>query len=134
MKIKNTFLAIIVFVSAMLAPVTFSQSEPQIPSLHGLWQAPLVISRNEVSITLNFSTAEGELVATLTSDGLGVYGMPADSVVVDGLHLTTIFSRLDAEISGWIRLTEAEDEIVRIDGDWFQDAEMVPVVLQPMEP
>lgn len=130
---KNIVLTIIIVLATALAPLSFSQSTLQADRLVGAWQAPLVISRNEVSITLTFSIDDGELQARLTSDGLGVYGLPADSVSVDGLHITTVFSRLDAEISGWLRLTDAQDGIIRIDGDWFQDAEMVPVVLRPEE-
>ena len=55
--------------------------------------------------------------------------MPADMVRVDGANITIRIPRLDVEFTGTIRLNDSGDQIVRIDGDWFQYSEMVPVVL-----
>ena len=59
--------------------------------------------------------------------------MPADTVRVRGLSLTLRFQRLDLEVLGTLRLDESGKHIIRIDGEWFQGAEMVPVVLLPTD-
>ena len=41
--------------------------------------------------------------------------------------------RLDMEFTGTLRLDETGEKIIRIDGDWFQYSEMVPVVLLPVD-
>lgn len=101
-------------------------------TLIGTWESNLTINREQLRIALTLEIEQGELQAKLISDGLGVFGLPADSVKVDGLRFNARFSRLDAEVSGWLRLNSEKDQVIRIDGDWFQDAELVPLVLLPV--
>ena len=88
----------------------------------------------EVQQTLAFTfTLQGEeIAAVLTSSGLGIYGMPADTVIVDGPRITIRIPRLDLEFTGVARMTKS-GAVMRIDGDWFQYSEMVPVILLPVE-
>ena len=76
---------------------------------------------------------DGEYSASIISDGLGVYGMPADRVRLNGRSLTVVISRLDVEFTGTLRFDEAGENLLRIDANWFQGSEMVPVVLRPVE-
>ena len=59
--------------------------------------------------------------------------MPADSVIVDDHRITIRIPKLDLEFTGVTRMAESGNLILRIDGDWFQYSEMVPVVLLPVE-
>ena len=98
----------------------------------GSWEGPLVIGRDNMKLAFTF-TAQGEkIAAVLTSSGLGIYGMPADTVIVDGRRITIRIPRLDLEFTGVARMTKS-GAVMRIDGDWFQYSEMVPVVLLPVE-
>ena len=98
----------------------------------GSWEGPLVIGRDNMKLAFTF-TAQGEkIAAVLTSSGLGIYGMPADTVIVDGRRITIRIPRLDLEFTGVARMTKS-GAVMRIDGDWFQHSEMVPVVLLPVE-
>jgi hypothetical protein len=93
----------------------------------------LVIGEDDLGLIFNFSMADGEYAANIISDGLGVYGMPADRVSLNGLMLTVVIRRLDVEFTGTLRFDETGEELLRIDASWFQGSEMVPVVLQPVE-
>jgi len=93
----------------------------------------LVIGEDDLGLIFNFSMADGEYAANIISDGLGVYGMPADRVSLNGLMLTVVIRRLDVEFTGTLRFDETGEELLRIDASWFQGSEMVPVVLRPVE-
>jgi hypothetical protein len=110
-----------------------AQEKLETPSLVGSWEGPLVIGRDSTNLAFTFSLREGQYAAALVSGGMGIYGMPADTVRVEGRKITIRIPRLDVEFTGTARLDEAEENIVRIDGDWFQYSEMVPVVLLPVD-
>ena len=76
---------------------------------------------------------DGVYAVTMISDGLGIYGMPADRVSLNGISLTVVIRRLDVEFTGTLRFDESGEELLRIDASWFQGSEMVPVVLRPVE-
>ncbi len=123
----------------LLALLLFLQSttslaqEDASPALVGAWGGPLVIGEDDLGLIFNFTLADGEYSATMISDGLGIYGMPADRVRLNGIMLTVNIQRLDVEFTGTLRFDEAGEELLRIDANWFQGSEMVPVVLRPVE-
>ncbi|MAK94499.1 MAG: hypothetical protein CMQ69_07815 [Gammaproteobacteria bacterium] len=98
----------------------------------GSWEGPLVIGRDNMKLAFTFTVQGEKIAAVLTSSGLGIYGMPADAVIVDGRRITIRIPRLDLEFTGVARITKS-GAVMRIDGDWFQYSEMVPVVLLPVE-
>ena len=98
----------------------------------GSWEGPLVIGRDNMKLAFTFTVQGEKIAAVLTSSGLGIYGMPADAVIVDGRRITIRIPRLDLEFTGVARMTNS-GAVMRIDGDWFQYSEMVPVVLLPVE-
>lgn len=101
--------------------------------LVGSWGGALVIGEDDLGLIFNFTESEGEFSATMISDGLGIYGMPADRVRVNGISLTINIRRLDVEFTGTLRFDDAGEELLRIDASWFQGSEMVPVVLRPVD-
>ena len=98
----------------------------------GSWEGPLVIGRDNMKLAFTFTLQGEEVAAVLTSSGLGIYGMPADTVIIDDRRITIRIPRLDLEFTGVARMTTS-GAVLRIDGDWFQYSEMVPVVLRPVE-
>ena len=98
----------------------------------GSWEGPLVIGRDNMKLAFTFTLQGKEIAAVLTSSGLGIYGMPADTVMVDDRRITIRIPRLDLEFTGVARMTKS-GAVLRIDGDWFQYSEMVPIVLRPVE-
>lgn len=120
----------------LVAPFGFAQdssSEPDTSALVGSWGGPLVIGEDDLGLIFNFSRDGEGYSATMISDGLGIYGMPADRVRVNGLSLTVNIRRLDVEFMGTLRFDESGENLLRIDANWLQGSEMVPVVLRPIE-
>ncbi len=101
-------------------------------SLLGSWEGATMLGYDDMTLALTIIDEDGQLQARLVSAGLGIYGLPADSFSVDDGKIKAVFKRLGAELTGKLRLTESGDKVLRIDGDWFQSAEMVPVVLLPV--
>lgn len=116
----------IIFYTSVLA------AEATRENILGSWEGPLVIGRDNMKLAFTFTLQGEEIAAVLTSSGLGIYGMPADTVIVDGRRITIRIPRLDLEFTGVARMTKS-GAVMRIDGDWFQYSEMVPVVLLPVE-
>lgn len=102
-------------------------------ALLGSWEGALVQGRNNMNLALTFDQEDGKYTAALTSEGMGIYGLPAPFVEVRGLNITVRIPRLDAEFTGTIRLDDSGTGITRIDGDWFQFSELVPVVLRRVD-
>jgi len=128
MKLKMTLITLAWLLISSL------HAQPLLPSasLLGSWEGAMMVGRDDMTLALTIVDEGGQLKARLTSGGLGVYGMPADSFTVDGIAVKAVFARLGAEFTGKLRLTGTNDEILRIDGDWFQSAEMVPIALLPV--
>ena len=131
MKLNSIAITVLLMLSP-IATIANGQVSVDSSTLIGTWESSLTINREQLRIALTLEIEQGELQAKLISDGLGVFGLPADSIEVDGLRFNAKFSRLGAEVSGWLRLNDEKDQVIRIDADWFQDAELVPVVLLPV--
>lgn len=127
--LSGATLAFLIAITAVLP--SYAQEVPD--SLLGSFEGPLVLGRNNMNLAFTFSKNGDEYQATLISGGMGIFGMPADSVEIDGLNVTIRIARLDMEFTGTLRLDESGENITRIDGDWFQSSELVPVVLLPVE-
>ncbi len=118
--------SVLIFYTGVLA------AEATRENILGSWEGPLVIGRDNMTLAFTFTLQGEEIAAVLTSSGLGIYGMPADTVIVDGPRITIRIPRLDLEFTGVARMTKS-GAVMRIDGDWFQYSEMVPVILLPVE-
>ena len=118
--------SVLIFHTGVLA------AEANRENILGSWEGPLVIGRDNMTLAFTFTLKGEEIAAVLTSSGLGIYGMPADTVIVDGRRITIRIPRLDLEFTGVARMTKS-GAVMRIDGDWFQYSEMVPVVLLPVD-
>ena len=117
----------------LLTPALHAQDEQTYPELIGSFEGSLVQGRDEMNLAFTFSKQNGEYAAALISAGMGIYGMPADEITVTGRRIRIRIPRLDVEFTGTMRLDDSGEEIVRIDGDWFQYSELVPVVLLPVD-
>ena len=124
-------MAFIVLIIAAGTQAAQAQETPD--SLLGSFEGPLVIGRDNMNLAFTFSMSEGSYQAAITSGSMGIYGMPAPLVEVKGNNVKIGLPRLDAEFTGTLRLDDSGEKILRIDGDWFQQSEMVPVVLLPVE-
>ena len=110
---KRIFLLFLFFVTTNLV---VAQDDENIPSLVGSWEGPLVIGRDSTNLAFTFSLLEGAYAAALISGGMGIYGMPADTVQVNGRNIIIRIPRLDVEFTGTIRMDDDGENIIRIDG------------------
>ncbi|PCJ17415.1 MAG: hypothetical protein COA96_17795 [SAR86 cluster bacterium] len=125
---KNTLLTTLTILSLLSFSDTYAAAEDT--SIIGSWEGSLMLNSDDsTNLTISFSGSEGQYSATLTSPDMGIYGMPADYVRVRGVSVTIRIQRLNLEILGTLRKDDGSDVILRIDGQWFQRSEMVPVVL-----
>ena len=127
---KPIFALFLFFVTTNLV---VAQDDENLPSLVGSWEGPLVIGRDSTNLAFTFSLREGQYAAALISGGMGIYGMPADTVQINGRNIIIRIPRLDVEFTGTIRLDDDGENIMRIDGDWFQYSELVAVILLPVD-
>lgn len=132
MKTALTITCLLTLLLGLQSTPALAQDGGDTP-LVGSWGGPLVIGEDDLGLIFNFSVTDGEYSASMISDGLGIYGMPADRVRLNGLMLTVNIQRLDVEFTGTLRFDETGEKLLRIDASWFQGSEMVPVVLRPVE-
>ena len=128
--ITSRLLLVLALFSAGLTPASAQDARD---SLLGSWEGGLVLGRDEMNLAFTFTETEEGYGAALISGGMGIYGMPADTVSVNGRRVIIRISRLDLEFTGTMRFDDSGEKILRIDGDWFQYSEMVPVVLLPVD-
>ncbi|MEQ8953048.1 MAG: hypothetical protein RL120_02875 [Gammaproteobacteria bacterium] len=114
----------------LLAAAELADSS-EMPPLLGSWEGAMVIGQQSSNLAFTFSQNNGEYQAALISTAMGIYGMPADAVELDGPRLVIRLPRIDGVFTGRIRLDESVYTIIRIDGDRFPYAEMLPVTLVP---
>lgn len=124
-------LATTLLVTSSLSLLAQDQATPE--DLLGSFEGALVYGRDDMKLALTFGKQDGKYSAALTSAEMGLYSLPAPVVEVDGLKIVVRIPRLDAEYTGTLRLDESGEKVLRIDGDWFQYAELVPVVLHPVD-
>jgi len=124
-------IAVLMLLIAFSSGVRSQDVAPE--ALLGTFEGPLVIGRDSMTLAFTFSMNGGELRAQLFSAAMGIYGMPADSVSVSENAVRIAIPRLDLEFTGRLRLDESSGQVQRIDGDWFQYSEMVPVILLPVD-
>jgi hypothetical protein len=123
-------LAGVVLAFLLTNPATAQQQAEQ-ASLVGSWAGTLVIGRDSFEMTFNLTPQGDGFGAALISRQLGIYGMPAELVRLENNRLTIRLDMLGAEYTGRLRMDESGSRIAFIDGEWFQEGEMVPIILRP---
>ncbi|MBL4819958.1 MAG: hypothetical protein JKY98_03065 [Gammaproteobacteria bacterium] len=118
-------------VASLLAASFAAQAQSEQATLVGSWTGSLMIGRDSYDMTINFTLKDGRYSASFISQQMGIYAMPADSVVLIKNRITIRLKSLAAEYTGRLRMDETGKVISLIDGEWFQEGEMVPVILRP---
>lgn len=102
-------------------------------SLLGTWEGSFAIGPRGYVLAFTISGEQGNFAATFTSKDMGIYGMPADSITVENNHVTIKVRPVDGEFNGTLRVDSQGAGYIGIDGDWFQQSEMIPLNLRPAE-
>jgi hypothetical protein len=129
---KINFKILCIFFVLLSTSATVQGQEPQ-ASLVGSWAGDLMLGRSSFDMAFTITVEEGNYSAALISRQMGIYGMPAESMVVNNNRITIRLELLAAEYTGRIRLDESGNTVAFIDGEWFQEGEMVPVILRRPE-
>ena len=119
--------------SLLLTGTVAAQGDNDPAALAGSWAGTLVIGRDSFDMTFNLTREDDAYNAALISRQLGIYGMPAESVTVENNRITIRLDILAAEYTGRLRMDESGSAVAFIDGEWFQEGEMVPIILRPAE-
>ena len=127
-------LKILFALSTLLTFVATAQEEIDLSSLNGSWSGELVIGRDSLDMTFNITVEAGNYNAAFISRKMGIYGMPAESMEINNNRIRIRMELLAAEYTGRIRMDDSGNVIAFIDGEWFQEGEMVPVILRQPEP
>lgn len=121
---------LILYLLLLLPAIGNAQTPAQVPPLLGTWEGELVRGRDNMTLAFTFALVDGNYTAAITSSALGIFGMPAERVTVEGLKVNISVRQLDVDFYGTLRLSADGSAIERIDGDYYQSSEMVPVVLK----
>ncbi|MBT3532125.1 MAG: hypothetical protein HOF74_05625 [Gammaproteobacteria bacterium] len=127
LSLSLPFYFLILTLVSLSAGTTLAQTNR--PTLVGTWEGSTAIGTDAMKIAFTFVVEDGEYTATLTNRNEGVYGMPVKTLTLRGLNLEMRLPDIGVDFFGRLRLNDAGDTVLRIDGDWFKRSEMTPVVL-----
>lgn len=131
---RNKSLSILLsFIVSFLAIANLAQGQSNEISLVGTWSGDLVIGQDAIDMGFTFTADGDNYKATFISRRMGIYGMPAETMEVNNNRITIRLELLAADYTGRIRMNDDGTAIEFIDGEWFQEAEMVPVMLRKVE-
>lgn len=128
------FLQLLVWTCLLSAEIVAAQALPDVPVLSGKWEGTMQIGPNSFTLGFTFSQVQGNYVVGFFSQDMGIYGMPADSVVIENNRIKIHVRMVDGEYNGILRMNDEGSRYIRIDGDWFQQAELMPLTLMPVQP
>jgi len=128
---KLSRIVIIPCILILIAGMARAQLQSGADSLAGIWNGSLVFGRDSFAMSFTITWDGSTYGATLISQEMGIYGMPAKAVELNNNRILIEMDILAAQYTGRIRYNDAGDAVRMIDGEWFQEGEMVPVILQP---
>lgn len=99
--------------------------------LTGIWRGSFNINiGGDREFILNVSAEGDQLSAVLDIPAQGIMGLAAESIEIDGSNVRFLFPRIEGEYYGVIHRDRAPDgNPVRMDGDWSQAGEYIPIAL-----
>ena len=118
---------------ALFITTSITQGQTEQNTLAGAWSGALMIGQDSLDMSFTITVQDGNYSAAFISRQMGIYGMPAESMVVNNNRITIRLELLAAEYTGRIRMDESGNVVAFIDGEWFQEGEMVPVILRRPE-
>ena len=113
--------------AASLVPVSSAQA----PSLAGEWRGTYNINiGGDREIIFTLTEVDGVLTGTFDNPTAGIMAVSVESISVNGNDIRLLIPRIQGEYYGTIRdELGADGKPVRIDGDWSQAGEYIPISL-----
>ncbi|MDP1931060.1 MAG: hypothetical protein Q8L60_06365 [Gammaproteobacteria bacterium] len=124
---RALFLPLIMLCSLIVMPATAQETE-----LAGIWRGSFNINiGGDREFILTISESDGALSAVLDIPAQGMLNLTAESIQINGSNVRFLFPRIDGEYYGVIHSDRATDgQPVRMDGDWSQAGEYIPITLR----
>lgn len=128
---SRTYLQFLTLLLALLCTLVLPTAAQE-PELSGVWRGAFNINiggDREFILTI---TREGEqLTAVLDVPAQGIMGLTAETVAIDGSTFRFLFPRIEGEYYGVIHSERGADgNPSRMDGDWSQAGEYIPITLR----
>ncbi len=118
--------------ACVLAASVLPASSAQSPSLAGEWRGTYNINiGGDREIIFTLSEVDGVLTGTFDNPTAGIMAVGVESISVNGNDIRLLLPRIQGEYYGTIRdELGADGKPVRIDGDWSQAGEYIPITLR----
>jgi len=115
----------------LLATGVITSSNAQSPSLAGEWRGTYNINiGGDREIIFTLTEVDGVLTGVFDNPTAGVMAVTIETLVVNGNDIRMLIPRIQGEYYGTIRADLAADgKPFRIDGDWSQAGEYIPISL-----
>jgi hypothetical protein len=126
-SLPRLLLLVCAFAASML-PASSAQS----PSLAGEWRGTYNINiGGDREIIFTLREVDGVLTGTFDNPTAGIMAVSVESINVNGKDIRLLLPRIQGEYYGTIRdELGADGQPVRIDGDWSQAGEYIPITLR----
>lgn len=125
---SRAFLVLLSILCSFLASAALAQEA----ELTGVWRGSFSINiGGDREYVLTISETDGALTAVLDIPAQNMLNLAADSIRIEGNNVRFLFPRIDGEYYGVIHSDRAHDgKPVRMDGDWSQAGEYIPITLR----
>ncbi|MEY3667468.1 MAG: hypothetical protein RL572_1008 [Pseudomonadota bacterium] len=122
----------LLLLASVLAASVLPAGSAQSPSLAGEWRGTYNINiGGDREIIFTLREVDGVLSGTFDNPTAGIMAVSVDSISVNGNDIRLLLPRIQGEYYGTIRDELGADGLpVRIDGDWSQAGEYIPITLR----
>lgn len=122
----------LILLACLLAASLVPVSSAQAPSLAGEWRGTYNINiGGDREIIFTLSEVDGVLTGTFDNPTAGIMAVSIETISVTGNDIRLLLPRIQGEYYGTIRdELGADGKPVRIDGDWSQAGEYIPITLR----
>jgi hypothetical protein len=122
----------LLLLASVLAASVLPAGSAQSPSLAGEWRGTYNINiGGDREIIFTLREVDGVLTGTFDNPTAGIMAVSVDSISVNGNDIRLLLPRIQGEYYGTIRDELGADGLpVRIDGDWSQAGEYIPITLR----
>ncbi len=115
-----------------LPGAAFAQTAEQYPDIAGSWAGGFQVAQYDpIELVFHIRHEADGLSATLDIPSQQQRGIQVDRVRLHNGQLFLQVATLQAEFFGGLRLGRDGSTVRRIDGDWAQSGEFVPLTLRP---
>jgi len=128
---RHTALPRLFLLLCLLAAGVVTSASAQSPALAGEWRGTYNINiGGDREIIFTLTEVDGVLKGVFDNPTAGIMAVAVETLVVNGNDIRMFLPRIQGEFYGTIRDELGADGMpVRIDGDWSQAGEYIPITL-----